>query len=353
MPPVLRQHILARLQENGVPLAELPLQNGVTILLSQHGGRIYGPFLTPQSASLYWVPPQFNDAAAFATYLKTSWNLGGERIWVAPEIQYLVPDRTDYFGTIFIPPAMDPGNWKLEALAGGRWRLSQEITLKAFTLAHGRKTLYLESVIQPAPNPLRHLRAGAALMEGVTYAGYEQSLTIIDRQPDDILSGMWNLVMLNPGGELLIPCSPEAEVTCYKGDLNERILHLEARLARLKITADQMYKAGLKAAQTYGRMAYLHEAPDGAYLLARSFSNHPCAELPEEPPDQPGRRGDSIHVYNDSGEYGDLGEMECSGRTIGGLTGFSEAHDSLALCLFAGPPAQLKAIARQWLGTAV
>jgi hypothetical protein len=351
MPPVYRNQIIARLDEHQIPYTELVLQNGVSLLLSQLGGRAYGPFLTPDSASLFWVPAIFTDPQAFTAHLPSGWNYGGERFWIGPEIQYLVKDRRDYFGSIFIPPAMDPGNWKLEASGPHCWRLSQDLTLEAFNLATGSKTLHIEATFAPTPNPLRHLSAQAGLMAGVTYAGYEQTAYLRESARDNIYSAVWNLAMLNPGGELFIPCTPGAEATCYKGDLDRRVLEFNRHYARLQITGTQMYKAGFKAVQTFGRMAYLHPENNGqSYLLVRNFSNHPSSEYPEEPPDTPGRRGDDIQIYNDDGGFGDFGEMEWNGQTIGGDTGRSESHDTLALYLFSGPADRLRAILVEILG---
>jgi hypothetical protein len=245
---------------------------------------------------------------------------------------------------------MDPGTWKLGA-SSRAGALSQDLTLDAYNLASGSKNLHFEVTYTLAPNPLRHLSAQSALMAGVIYAGYEQTMLLRESARDDILSAAWNLIMLNPGGELFIPCTPRAEATCYKGNLDSQVLELKRNYARLQITGTQMYKAGFKAAHTFGRMAYLHCREDTAsYLLVRSFSTHPSSEYPEEPPHIPGQRGDVIHVYNDDGGFGDMGEMELNGQTIGGCTGRSESIDTLALYLFAGPVDRLKAILLEMLG---
>lgn len=351
MSSVHRIQIIKRLEENGIPFVEVPLQNGVTILISQLGGRTYGPFLGPESESLFWLPSVFTDKRDFASHVETEWNLGGERFWIGPEIQYMVKDRKDYFGTISVPRAIDPGNWHLEDVGAGRWRLYQDLTLEAYNLASGFKDLHVEIICTSAANPLRHLGWQAELMAGVTYAGYEQTVSLSESTRDEILSAVWNLVMLNPGGALYIPCTPAAKATCYKGDLDERVLESRPHHARLKITGDQMYKAGFKAAHTFGRMGYLNPGNGSqAYLLVRSFSTHPSSEYPEEPPHMPGVRGDVIHVYNDDGGFGDMGEMECNCQTIGGDTGRSEITDTLALYLFAGPLERLQAILYEMLG---
>ena len=351
MPLINRHQILKRLEEHRIPHFEIRLQNDVTIVLSELGGRIYGPFLTPQSDSLSWVPAVFSDQEAFSAHLPGGWNYGGERFWIAPEIQYLVRDRDDYFGSLFIPPSMDPGSWQIDRSDDSRWQLSQSLELEAFNLASGRKTLHIDVTLYPSPNPLRHLAANHELMEDVVYAGYNQIVRLREEQHDEILSAAWNLFMLNPGGEILIPCTPAVEVTCYKGDLDERVMSVRRNHVRFQISGKQMYKAGLKAAHTFGRLAYLHPRTDGpSYLLVRNFSNNPAAEYPEEPPHLPGLRGDSIHIYNDDGGFGDMGELECNGQTIGGCTGRSESLDMLSLWLFAGPVDRLHAIAFQLLG---
>lgn len=354
MPPVKRDQIIKRLNEHGIHFAEVSLQNNVTILISELGGRIYGPFLTPESDSLFWAPSEFTDPDAFTAHIQNSWNLGGERFWIAPEIQYIVHDRNDYFGTIHIPSEMDPGHWHLESLDSGRFRISQECSLQAYNLTSGQKDLHIEVTCSPAPNPLRHLSAFESLMNGVIYAGYEQQIHLQEGRRDDIFSAAWNLIQLQPGGELFIPCTPAVDPICYKGTLDKRVITVHPHFVRFKITADQMYKAGLKAAHTFGRMAYFHRRENNSsYLLIRNFSVHPGAEYPEEPPHLPGRRGDVIHVYNDDGSFADMGEMECNGGTIGGPDGPSEINDSFSLHLYYGPEDRLKAILFEMLGVEI
>ena len=76
------------------------------------------------------------------------------------------------------------------------------------------------------------------------------------------------------------------------------------------------------------------------------------ASLPyaEEPPQVPGCRGHSIHVYNDGGMFGGFGEMECNARTIGGGTGRSTSTDQMVLWLYVGADDPVKRIARHLLG---
>jgi len=347
---VSRPEIIKRLEEQNIRYTELCLDGGVTILVSELGGRVFGPFLTAESDSLLWVNPDFSSPQAFEKLVREGWNLGGERLWIAPEIQYLVRDRTDYFGSLFIPADMDPGRWKMDVVSPALCRLGKDLSLEAFNLAGGTKHLHLETEIRPAANPLRHLAEYAGLMEGIVYAGHQQTVSLAETALDDILSGVWNLLQLPPGGDLIIPCTPGVDPTLYKG-VTDGLQEITGNHVRLRLTARQMYKTGYNAAHHFGRMGYVRRLADGRLsLLVRNFPNHPSSEYPEEPPDQPGRRGDSIYIYNDDGQFGDFGEMECSAQTIGGLTGRSSASDTLSLWLFVGSPEAVRRIGMVMLG---
>jgi hypothetical protein len=390
IPQVTRPQIIARLEENEIPFLELKTGNDTSILVSQHGGRIFGPFLSPESESLYWVNPAFHDQDACKELIQSGWNQGGERYWIAPEIQFMVRDRFKADDTWFVPPEMDPGNWLLRKVEHGGsstgCRLEQEITLWAHNLASGVKKLRLEVKISKALDPLRHLDDYSSLLTDLIFAGYEQVVTLTETEHDQILSGVWNLIQVNAAGFMVIPGTLRIKPTLYKGEYipsndddqanQPPLVAIYPNHARLWITGQQMYKVGFKAANVFGRIGYLGSLPvmgdeqpgnlplgSQAYLLVRSFSHHPSSVYPEEPPEFPGRHGDSIHVYNHSGVSDGIpneipaaknsfkfGEIECAGRTIGGETGISTATDTFSLYIYAGVVEKLEIIAQHLLG---
>jgi hypothetical protein len=345
-----------RLEKQKLAYGELELQNGVKLLVLERGGRVLGPFLTPADNSLLWLSAAFGDDDDLAQFLAANaWNTGGERIWVAPEIQYSVKDRADFWGTIGIPPQMDPGDWRLDEQHGG-WRLRLGLTLTANNLARGEKELWLERFIHPVADPLTYTRHYHTLLEGVTYAGYEQIVTLREAKHDQIMSQSWNVTPVWPGGRILIPSTPSVEVTDYFEPIDVEPAD-DAHLARqdhylsLRITGDRRYKVGIKAAQTFGRLGYFHRQNGGdACLIVRNYFNNPSSPYVEEPPQTPGGAGDSIHVYNDGGLFGGFGELECHGQTIGGHTGRSSSTDQQLLWVYGGPEARVRAICRSLLG---
>jgi hypothetical protein len=349
---ITRRQIADRLGENQLDYAILPLQNGLSILIAQPGARIFGPFLTPESESLNWVNGAFASAAEFQACLaRGEWNLGGERLWIAPEVQFNVRNRADFWNTLHVPPAMDPGCYQIYRDSPHQLRMEQELDLPAYNLATGLKRLQIQSVVQPVDNPLRQLGTAAGLMEGVTYAGYQQQISVRERTHDTIPAEAWNLLALNPGGTLWIPVLPLVEYSDYFEPVDETHQRIEAGCVRLRISGQRRFKVGYKAAHVYGRAGYLNRMADGGgYLLVRHFTNNPSATYAEEPPHRPGCNGHSLHVYNDGGAFGGFGELECNGQGIGGATGRTASSDTFTLWVFAGAVDGLKVIAGHLLG---
>lgn len=346
------QQIIDRLEENDLRYGVLTLQNNVSVIISQRGGRIFGPFISKDSESIFWTDEAFARPETFKEFLDSgSWNIGGDRMWIAPEIQYHVPDRSDFWGSVFWPEQVDPGNYHLEQPGPGQWRLDLDVVLEAYNLASGQKDLHLERLIQQVEDPLRNVGDYLALVDGVLFAGYEQVVTLSERQRDDIVSEAWSLTQLNPGGVLVIPASPRIEYTDYYEPIDESLQTIHPNHVRLKITGDRRYKVGYKAAHVFGRLAYFNHLDDGRdYLIVRNFFNNPSVPYAEEPDHTPGCRGHSIHVYNDDGNAGGFGELECNAQTIGGETGRSSSKDQLVLWLYVGAPERIKEIGNHLLG---
>jgi len=356
---ITEKQITARLKENHLPYGILALQNGASVVISQYGGRIFGPFLPPDlmegGESVLWVNGVFSRPETFQQFLESGdWNLGGDRIWIAPELQYHVRDRADFWGTSHIPRPVDPGTYTLDQPRPGEWRLAQDVELEAYNLATGTKALHIERLIHQVEDPLRNLSNYRELTDGVLFVGYEQVICLSERDHDDLMTEVWSLVQINSGGLLLIPASRRVAYSDYYQPIDASLQTIAQDHVRLKITGDRQYKVGYKAAQVFGRIGYYNDFDnDQACLIVRNFFNNPSAPYAEEPADAPGVRGHSIHVYNDNGGLGGFGELECNGQTIGGETGRSSSTDQLVLWLYVGAPQQVKEIALNLLGVQV
>lgn len=343
--------VVSRLEENCLRYARVPLQAGASIVVMERGGRVLGPFLDEGAESTLWLHAAWGDAGRFACLLADGeWNVGGQRTWIAPEIQFGVRDRSDFWGTLHVPEQVDPGAYALEVLPSGECRLSQELNLEAYNLAAGRKRLRLEKTVRLVADPLRGTTEHTGRMAGVRFAGFELVIRLTDLEPNRIAAESWDSLQINPGGAVLVPASPYVEPVEYYEPSGE-LCRMTNGHVRLAITGARRYKVGLKAAHVFGRAGYLHEtAPGHGYLLIRNFFNNPSAPYVEEPAHLPGGWGQSIHVYNDDGAFGGFGELESQGQAIGGDTGRGASDDQFVLWLYEGPVPALREISLGLLG---
>jgi hypothetical protein len=343
--------VAARLREHDLESTVLVLPGGGQLLISRRGGRLM-PFL-PTGEGALWLSPALADADRFTAFLRRDdWNLGGERIWIAPEIQFTIRDRRDFWGSYALPAAMDPGAWTLEGPGEGGVVLRQEASLAAHNLAAGTKRLAVERRVRPAADPLR---AGADAVDGVVFLGYEHDVVLRDLGDDAISAQAWNLIQLIPGGWVLLPTLSAVTPRAYFEPVRAEHVVSTPDALELTITGAHRYKLGVDARVHLGRAAYLRRLDaTRACLIVRSFFNNPSSAYLEEPADRPGENGDSIHLYNDDGAAGGFGEVECYGPTVGGAAPRREvAADTTVLWIYVGERAGMVEVARRLLGEPV
>jgi hypothetical protein len=346
------RHLTDIWKQNDLHYTVMKLEGNAALMISERGGRIMGPFFDLDDDGIFWLNPALADPGKFHEFLaENQWNMGGDRFWIAPEVQYIYQDRTRPAESTAIPPAMDPGSFRLEQAGGESWRLTNQMALEAFNTAQGIKSLQLEVVIRPAADPLRFLSEYHILRQHVRYTGYDQYVVLKENNTDDIMSSAWNVIEIQPGGQVIIPISPLFETANYESlSVDENYQSIHPGYVALKVTGDRIYKTGYQAAHVTGRFGYYHETARSADLIIRSFSNNPSSPYFEEASDRPGRWGSSLFVYNDNGSYGGYGEMECFGQTIGGRTGRSSAADTFSLWLYRGDPVIVRRVAAHLLG---
>jgi hypothetical protein len=346
----LRQ-IIARLDEQGIAHASIPLANGATLVAMALGGRIFA-FLPDREECLYWVNPAFADPQAFAHFVRgKEWNIGGDRVWVGPEIQFIIQERSAEVGRSMsaVPPAMDPGAFTLKQTEPGAWKLAQTMTLDAYCIAEGTVSLQLDRTVRPLDDPL----AGTGISEGVWFAGYEQQIALRRIGGDPIPASWWSVTNLHAGGDVLIATLPGVTYDDFITPAPTELHALQPGYVRARVTGDRWYKTGYDARCVTGRFAYLHQtSPNGGYLLVRAFYSNPAGRYLEEPAHQTGRNGHSMFVYDD-GRFGGFGEFECMGAAIGGPGDPAGCLDRVPLWIYAGEPARLRAVAGALLGIAL
>jgi hypothetical protein len=250
-----------------------------------------------------------------------------------------------------LPTQIDPGAYKLSWSGEGEIRLAENLALQTYNTTSTTKHLSISRTVRKAENPLRYLQNCEDLMSHVVFAGYEHILAISEKKRDAIMSEIWTLTQLKPGGTLTICCLPGAKHTDYYDPVPADLQTIEPHHIHVKITGSCRFKVGYKAAAVVGRVGYALKWVDSQWcLIIRNFFVNPSSTYCEEPHHSPHCQGHAIHVYNDGGPLGGFGELECNGQTIGGETGLSAMKDSMFLWVFCGDRERISKISSQLLG---
>lgn len=344
------QEIIKTFDYCGLNYEVLEVGEGWKILVAQHGGHVFGPFSDGCPEGVFWMPESVKNPNRFKKLVDSrNWNTGGDRVWVAPEIQFNIRDRRNFRETLDTPKTIDPGDFSMERRQDAVI-LRQSMDLESYNTVRGTVHIEFTRTVQRALNPLRKLDDYDILMRDVSWCGFEQILDLTAESQQDIYAESWNLLQVRPNGTLYIPMyRPLRGTNHYEPAGNHE--YLTKHGACLKITGDSRYKIAYKAAVLTGRFGYMSEERDGeSSLIIINYPNNPSAMYSEEPPELDGDTGYSIHIYNDDGNSGGFAEMECNMQTIGRPTGLSRSIERVSKWIYIGKRQRLQAIAAVLLG---
>ena len=277
------------------------------------------------------------------------WNIGGDRVWIAPEIQFNITDRSHFRETLNTPKTIDPGSYRMTR-EGERIHLSMELDLESYNTVTGTLHADLHRMIHRAENPLRRMPGYDQWMEGLSYCGIEEVIDLKVSSGQEIYAESWDLLQIRPKGTLFIPMyQPHRGTDHYEPAADHETVVQNG--VCLRITGDSRYKIAYRSAVLTGRFGYLADSDtDSSVLIIICYPNNPSAMYSEEPPLIEGDTGYSIHVYNDDGNSGGFAEMECNLLTIGNPTGIDHATDRLTKWIFTGRKDRLRSVAQLLLG---
>jgi len=326
--------------------------DGSAVLLLPHGGRVLGLFSPASEENFYWTHTDLDavDTAA-ALFAGDQWhNTGGDRTWLAPEVDFFLPHypKTDVY---FQQRSLDPGDYRpVQDDEGDRWinRLACVLSRTGASV-----DLRIAKSFGPAANPLRYERPGPA--ESVEYAGYTQCtrLSIVGEgaaQAGPV--GLWNLVQMPHGGDMIIPTyAPSAPRTLF-GNVAPDDVSVEPHCIRYRMHAAGEHKIGVRACAVAGRIGYRYAAADGrAALIVRNFSVNPSGEYVDAPWSEPSDLGYAVQACNVHSGLGSFSELEYHVPAAGRATGSVESVDVSQVWAFRGPAEDVDTISEQLLGT--
>jgi len=346
------------LREAGVKYAELSLSGGARLLVTGHWGKAFGPFENDSDPGTLWISDTAADPASLRkTVDEGAWCMGGDRLWLAPEVQFNIPDRGvwDRPGGYKVPPPVDPGNYTLSA-GDGFVTLEQTVEVELFNLATGTKNVSVQRRFCPARDPLSFCRAYGEIRGSVRYTGYSEESRVEDLSGGGAAVQAWNLIQVRPGGVVVLPLTGAAEYQDYYEPADPDHLRIERGAALHRLTGDRKYKTGWKSAGVTGRIGYYRVLDSGELrLIVRHFFNDPSAEYVDEPlavKAEPSHevRGDSVQFYNDDGSLGGFGEIEVHGRSLGPHRPMRSVVHYLGFWQYTGPVQSVRRAGELLLG---
>lgn len=314
-----------------------------TFVVLRRGARVV-PF-DDEGRPLLWLAPEALPGRGVAAWASTgAWNLGAERLWIGPEWRLMVGDRAEFLGTYALSPAMDPGDWSLDA-KGAEALLSTHMRLSASQPA-GRLGLDVRQKVAPAADPARRLEESA----GLRHLGWSREVTLERGEGDDgsVACQSWVLAQVQAPATVLVPRAGPDAVTDYFEPVDDSHLRASRSGLRIDLSGRRRFKVGIRTGEHVGTVAAWREGPgDTATLLVRYFQDAPSSRYLEEPPGSPGHEGDSIYVYNDDGRFGDFGEVEALGRAL--EPGARSVHDRFEAHVWWGPRGSVARLAGRLL----
>jgi len=326
--------------------------DGSRILILPYGGRVLGLFAPHSEENFYWTHPALESPeSATEFYNAQQWhNSGGDRTWLAPEVDFFFPNYPDK--NVYRPPReLDPGNYQI-IQNSQREHLVNRATC---VLSRLRRPVEVEIAksFGPAPNPLRHERALEHLAN-LEYAGYTQytSLELLaGTRNGDAQVGLWNLLQMPHGGELLIATHVKTEPKVVFGALDPHDLRISDHLVRYRMRASGEQKIGIRAVAAAGRVGYRYPADGGRWaLVIRNVFVNPSGTYADVPWDDPEDLGYAIQACNVNSGLGSFGELEYHVPAIGRGTGRLRCEDVSQVWAFRGSTEEIDLVARSLLG---
>jgi len=348
--------LIQNLKQVGKPTKLFQSPDGTRVLVLPHGGRVLGLFAPGSEENFYWTHTALDAVkTARAFYAGDQWqNSGGDRTWLAPEADLFFPNfpKLDKY---FQQRSLDPGKYEVKS-AGGQFRLVNRLKVN---FARFKQDLPLEITksFGSAPNPLRHERG--LKLSGVQYAGYTQytSLAITDaKKIGKIHVGLWNLVQMPHGGDLLIPTFGRSQPRHIFSTINSipaRELITSEHLIRYRMRQKGEHKISVRAASVCGRVGYLHRTGKQWSLIIRNFVVNPSGEYVDVPWSETDYFGFAVQACNVNSGLGQFSELEYHIPAIGYGTGRLCCDDEAQVWAFRGPQAKIEQISQILLGAGV
>ena len=127
--PPSKRALLEVLKAAGKPARVLTQPDGTAVVLLPYGGRVLGLYAPGREENFYWTHSALRSAETARTfYASSEWhNSGGDRTWLAPEVDLFFPNFPKLDG-YFQQRSLDPGNYRVVETKDG-FKLVNRLTV--------------------------------------------------------------------------------------------------------------------------------------------------------------------------------------------------------------------------------
>lgn len=321
------------------------------VVVLPYGGRVLGLYPSRSGRNFLWQNPALSSAESAAElYASARWhNSGGDRTWLAPELDFFFPALPDV--TVYVQPKLlDAGHFQAEAN-------DTEITLRTeFSLRSHRidaeLLLRLSKTVRLLSNPLL-LHQERERIRSIEFAGYSLATCLELRDPPHPQAwvSIWNLLQMPGGGELFAPTYHRSEPTIFFGDIPAGHLRTDDRLIRFRMEAPGEQKISIAALATTGRLGYVYNDEGQTSLIVREFAVNPSGAYRDVWFTHPDRAGFAVQACNiNTNSLGCFAEMEYHAPAIGGDSGLTRSDDVSYVWAYRGERGKVAHAAKLLLG---
>lgn len=315
------------------------------LLVTVRGARILACRMPGVGENLFWHAPEIER--------DNSSIVGGDRLWIAPEVAYYWPSleqaREDPVKWAATPGQMDPGRYA----DAGRWPggIHLENACELTDVRDGKKiALKVRRTVAAIAPPEGLPRGLKTLSFGVT------NTLAVTGGDEGAVAGVWDILQVPPTGTLICPTTTRVEPRSYYDPFGDRHVANEANRTRFLIDGKRRIKMGIRPEHNTGRMGYYRPLADGrSSLILRVFPTLPGERYIDVPRDYDAdvrSGGDCLQAYNDDGTYGGFGEMEYHDAAVR-VGGCTERTGTCVTHVIVGDDAKVREAGATLLGVAV
>ena len=340
------KQIIDTLEHQGKKTQTVQWDDGTRLLFLPYGGRLLGLFTETSDSNFFWVNSKLSDPQSVGdVFAPGQWhNTGGERTWIAPELDIFFQDYPAC-QVHWEPPQLDASDYDFEK-NGSSVVLSKQMEI---FLARPAKyvRVSLKKEYSPASNPLRLDWNWTEEFQGVSYAGYTQQTTL-GYEGDGISPalGIWNLNQLPHGGTMIIPTWYPTNPLVLFGNIPAGNLSSRPRSVVFQATIPGEHKFAVRAAASVGRLGYVWQQGETNMLVIRNFFNNPSGDYVDVPKSAPEDLGYSVFAVSIDSALGDFTEMEYHAPAIRANLGKVRTTDVSQIWAFSGNHDMIRKIVR-------